>query len=134
MSLISAAVYAIRRSADNSGVAETLGLMLFGAAAVFGWLMTQRLGWLDGYSNVASGILAFTFAAAAFLVFSVTTRIQGARIGLVVSLIALAPTAFLAVVLIAFGGFGALEVTALLLLAVALATLAVLSFKVARGA
>lgn len=115
-------------------MAETLGVLLFGAAAVFGWLMTQRLGWLDGYSNLASGVLAFTFAAAALLVFSAKTRIQGARIGLVASLIALAPMAFLAAVLVAFGGFASLEVTVVLFLVLALATLAALSFKVARRA
>ena len=109
-------------------------VLMIAAGAGFGWLSTRHIGWLDGFSNAVSGVLAVAFAIATALVASPQTRVRGARIALVASLITLAPVIFLAGVLLAFGGFGSREVVTLVGIAMSLSALAVLAFKITRGA
>lgn len=107
---------------------------MIAASVFFGWLSTQHIGWLDDYSNAGCFILALLFGIASALVIPARTRKFGAATGFLATLLALAPVVFLAVVLLAFTRDFSEADAILPTLAISLAAVAVLAFKVARRA
>ena len=114
------------------GVPGALMAMMMIAAAVLGWLATQPIDWLEPYSTAACLMFAGAFAAATALVATPEKRVLGAKIGLAMGVVALAPVLFLAVVLFAFDPTFSGPTGVLLLGALALGALVYTAIRVLR--